>query len=94
MDVALVIFGQQHSSDLCKPGNKLLVSFVSFSLITCVKLPVPWLTSRSKEPPTVCTSTSMDVRLLDLLIEFSRSTKNLENKDVILNNLTEDNILT
>ena len=93
MDVALVISGQQHSSDLCKPGNKLLASFVSFCS-TCVKLPVPWLTSRSKEPPTVCTSTSMDVRLLDLLIEFSRSTKNLENKDVTLNDPIEDNVLT
>ena len=93
MVVALVIFGQQHSSDLCKPGNKLLASFVSFSL-TCVKLPLPWLTSRSKEPAAVCTSTSMDVRLLDLLIEFSRSTKNLENKDLTLNIPIEDFVLT
>lgn len=36
----------------------------------------------------------MVVRLLDLLIEFSRSTKNLKNKDAILNNHSEDNILT
>ena len=91
--MASVISGQQHSSDLCKPGNKLLASFVCFS-ITCVKLPLPWLTSRSKEPATVCTSTSMEVRLLDLLIEFNRSTKNLDYKDVILNNPIEDNILT
>ena len=36
----------------------------------------------------------MEVRLLDLLIEFNRSTKNLDYKDVILNNPIEDNILT
>ena len=36
----------------------------------------------------------MVVRLLDLLIEFSRSTKNLENKDLTLNIPIEDNVLT
>ena len=36
----------------------------------------------------------MVVRLLDLLIEFSRSTKNLDYKTVTLNDPIEDNILT
>ena len=74
----LEICGQQHFSHLCKPGKQLVaLSACEQYMFTCVKLPLPSLTSRWKEPSTVCTSTSREVRLPILLNVFNFSTKNL-----------------